>query len=58
MLSDEKAVIGLPIYLLVAIIIATMITGIFAVSIYHSWLDSQIHKVEYNEYSIISRTYY
>jgi len=54
MISDENAVVGLPMYLMVAIIVAAVILAIFSLSIYNVWLDAQFHQVESEIETIIS----
>jgi len=54
MLFDEKAVMGLPIYITVAIVVASVIIAALSISLYNIWLDSQYHKVQYEVDKIIS----
>ncbi len=54
MLCDEKAVMGLPIYIMVAIIVAAAIIAVFSIAIHNIWIDSQIHQVECETDKIVS----
>ena len=54
MLSDKNAVMGLPVYILVAIVVAAAIIAVFSIATYNLWLDSQFHKVEYETDKIVS----
>lgn len=54
MIYDENAAINLPIYLMVAIIVASVILAVFSLSIYNLWLDSQVYQVESEIEKIIS----
>ena len=54
MLCDEKAVMGLPIYIVVAIIVAAAIIAAFSIAIHNIWIDSQIHQVECETDKIVS----
>jgi hypothetical protein len=51
---NDYAIMGYPVYLLVAIIVASVIIGLIAISVYNIWMDSQRHQVEYVTDSIIS----
>ena len=53
-ISDEHAVMGLPIYLLVAIIVAAAVVAVFSLAMYNLWLDAQIHHVEREVDKIVS----
>ncbi|MDH7516823.1 MAG: hypothetical protein QHH19_00490 [Candidatus Thermoplasmatota archaeon] len=44
--SNKEAVMGLPIYLIVAIIVASAITAVLSISIYNVYVDSQFHKTQ------------
>lgn len=54
MLSDKNAVMGLPVYILVAIVIAAAVIAAFSIATYNIWLDSQFHQVEYETDKIVS----
>ena len=54
MLHDEKAVMGLPIYIVVAIVVAAAGMAVFSIAIYNIWMDSQIHQVECEIDKIVS----
>jgi hypothetical protein len=54
MLHDDKAVMGLPIYLLVAIIAATIVIAVLSIALYSIWSDSQFHQVEHEINKITS----
>jgi len=54
MLCNEKAVMGLSIYIVVAIIVASAIIAVFSIAIYNIWIDSQIHQVECETDKIVS----
>ena len=43
---DEEAVMNLPIYILVAIIVAAASIAVFSIAIHNIWLDSQIHQIK------------
>jgi hypothetical protein len=47
MLHDDKAVMGLPIYISVAITIATVVIAVLSIALYNIWSDSQFHQVEH-----------
>ena len=47
MLHDDKAVMGLPIYILVAITTATIVIAVLSIALYNIWSDSQFHQVEH-----------
>ena len=53
-IERKEAVIGMPIYLMVAIVVASLITGIFAFSIYASIKKSQTDEVKSEIEKIIS----
>jgi len=53
-LSDKNAVMGLPVYILVAIVIAAAVIAAFSIATYNIWLDSQFHQVEYETDKIVS----
>ena len=50
----DRAVMGLPIYVLVAIVVASTIIGVLSISLYAIWSNSQFQKVEYEINKIIS----
>lgn len=54
MLHDDKAVMGLPIYILVAITVATIVIAVLSIALYSIWSDSQFHQVEHEIDKIIS----
>lgn len=54
MLHNDKAVMGLPIYILVAIIAAANITAILSIAFYNIWSDSQFHQAEHEINKIAS----
>lgn len=47
MLHDDKAVMGLPIHILVAITVATIVIAVLSIALYNMWSDSQFHQVEH-----------
>jgi len=53
-LKNKEAVMGLPIYLMVAIIVAAAIIIILAISIYNVSLESQFHKTQQEINKIVS----
>lgn len=54
MIHDEKAVIGLPIYLLIAIITSASIISIFTLATLNIFREGQIHQIEQEIDKIIS----
>lgn len=54
MLSDTKAIMGMPVYILVAIMVASVVIAVFSLSIYNIWQESQYQKVEYEVGKIVS----
>jgi hypothetical protein len=54
--SDENAVIGQPIYLLIAAFVAAVIIAIFLVSLFTMTLESQTHVVEHQIEKILSQS--
>jgi len=44
--SNKEAVMGLPVYLIVAIIVASAIIAVLSIGIYNVYLDSQFHKTQ------------
>ena len=53
-LNNKDAVLGLPIYLIVAIISATAVIAMLVLSMHHITKESQAHQVEYEIQRIIS----
>jgi len=53
-IDDKKAVMGLPIYIMVAIIVAAAIIAILLIGIYNVSLDSQFYKTQQEINKIIS----
>ena len=54
MLKNNQAAIGLPVYIIIAIITATAIVAIFSIAIYNMLSDSQVYKIEKEIEKIIS----
>jgi len=50
----KKAVLGLPSYIMVALVVSAAVIAVFSLSIYNIWLDSQFHQVEYEVDKIVS----
>ena len=53
-INNKRAVIGMPVYLLVAIVVAGVIIGLFAIAIYNSIKNSQTEQVKNEIEKIIS----
>ena len=53
-INNNRAVIGMPVYLLVAIVVAGVIIGLFALSIYNSIKNSQTEQIKSEIEKIIS----
>ena len=53
-LNNKDAIMGLPIYLIVAIIIATAVIAMLVLSMHHITIESQTHQVKYEIQRIIS----
>jgi hypothetical protein len=53
-MANKEAVMGLPIYIIVAIVVATAIIAILSISIYNASLDLQFHKTQQEINKIVS----
>lgn len=54
MLYNEKAVTGLPTYLLVAIIVSVSVIAVFSIGIFNIWKESEFHKAEFETDRIVA----
>jgi len=53
-ITDKEAIMGLPIYIMVAITVAATIIAILSIAIYNVSLDSQFHKTQQEINKIVS----
>jgi len=53
-LFGKKAALGLPAYIMVALVVSAAVIAVFSLSIYNIWLDSQFHQVGYELNKIVS----